>query len=243
MITVRMHHHVAHEPYVDLNLPPEVAQGVWNNYWWIAPTLPRISSVNDTNGDTNSPVISELGVQEPDDATSAGEHSSPEHGISVEMAHEMAQDISPEVSLTPAHLTDRGRSQSPSPLIQEQTLSSSPLSQTQGNYHRRMHAHIQNLREFCDGLEYQLQFNDFRMLDVLEREGGPFLALVADCLQKEGRLVPINQSSAAPLSVSPNASSHMMDHLPSPSEQAMAGLQISSDFESNPGIYPRALDC
>ncbi|KAF8193389.1 hypothetical protein BJ912DRAFT_1031165 [Pholiota molesta] len=33
------------------------------------------------------------------------------------------------------------------------------------------------LREFCDGLEYQLQFNDYRMLQVLEQEGGSFLNL------------------------------------------------------------------
>lgn len=53
-----------------------------------------------------------------------------------------------------------------------------------------MRAHITNIREFCDGLEYQLQFNDYRMLDVLEREGSSFLRLVQDCLRKEGRLDP-----------------------------------------------------
>jgi hypothetical protein len=49
--------------------------------------------------------------------------------------------------------------------------------------------HITNIREFCSGLEYQLQFNDYRMLDVLEREGEGFLRLVSECLGSEGRLV------------------------------------------------------
>jgi hypothetical protein len=58
-------------------------------------------------------------------------------------------------------------------------------------YHQRMRAHIQNIREFCDGLDYQLQFNDTRMLEAVEREGAAFLKLVEDCLQKEGRLVSV----------------------------------------------------
>jgi len=36
----------------------------------------------------------------------------------------------------------------------------------------RMTEHVTLLRDFADGLEYQLQFNDHRMLDRLEREGG-----------------------------------------------------------------------
>jgi hypothetical protein len=55
-------------------------------------------------------------------------------------------------------------------------------------YQRRMRRHIALIRDFCDGLEYQLPFNDYRMLDALEQEGGQFLRLVEDCLGKEGRL-------------------------------------------------------
>ena len=55
-------------------------------------------------------------------------------------------------------------------------------------YQRRMRRHIALIRDFCDGLEYQLPFNDYRMLEALEREGGRFLRLVEDCLGKEGRL-------------------------------------------------------
>ncbi len=242
MVTVRIHHHVAHEPYVDLNLPPEVAQGVWNNYWWIAPGSTRkLTSEDITNEDMNSPpVIPELSAQEHDDPSSADEHTPPEQDMSVDMTQEMPRD-NPREALSPALLTaGRGTQPLSPPLPHARIVSSSPLSH---DYHSRMHAHIQNLREFCDGLEYQLQFHDFRMLDVLEREGGPFLALVADCLRKEGRLVPTNQS-AAPPPVSPNAnSSHMMDHLPSPNDPVMAGLQNSSDFERNPGVNPRALGC
>ena len=34
----------------------------------------------------------------------------------------------------------------------------------------RMTEHVRLLRDFADGLEYQLQFNDHQMLDRLERE-------------------------------------------------------------------------
>jgi len=47
--------------------------------------------------------------------------------------------------------------------------------------------HIQTIRNFCDGLEYQIQFNDHRMLDILEREGASFLRLAENCLSRERR--------------------------------------------------------
>jgi hypothetical protein len=49
----------------------------------------------------------------------------------------------------------------------------------------RMTEHIQGLREFADGLEYQLQFNDSRMLDCLEREGRAFFRFSQSCLNQE----------------------------------------------------------
>jgi len=67
-----------------------------------------------------------------------------------------------------------------------------------------MHQHIRNIREFCDGLEYQVQFNDFRMLEELEKEGGSFLRFVHACLQREGRLEDQVQQPH------PNASSGML---------------------------------
>lgn len=51
-----------------------------------------------------------------------------------------------------------------------------------------MRTHISNIRDFCDGLEYQLQFNDLRVLEELEREGDRFLGLVHSCLRREERL-------------------------------------------------------
>ena len=44
---------------------------------------------------------------------------------------------------------------------------------------------IQTLREFCDGLEYQVQFNDQRMLDTVERESASCLRLARSCLDRE----------------------------------------------------------
>lgn len=56
-------------------------------------------------------------------------------------------------------------------------------------YRTRMHQHIRNIRDFCDGLEYQLQFGDQRILGALETQGEAFLDLVHDCLRREGRLI------------------------------------------------------
>jgi hypothetical protein len=77
------------------------------------------------------------------------------------------------------------------------TLEVPPLELDPDEYQRRMRRHIALIRDFCDGLEYQLPFNDYRMLEALEREGGQFLRLVEDCLGKEGRLKasPMDYSS------------------------------------------------
>lgn len=52
----------------------------------------------------------------------------------------------------------------------------------------RMTEHIDMLRDFANGLEYQVQFNDNRMLDRLEREGGSFLRFAQNCLNRERRM-------------------------------------------------------
>ncbi|KAF7966149.1 hypothetical protein HWV62_39928 [Athelia sp. TMB] len=46
---------------------------------------------------------------------------------------------------------------------------------------------IQTIRDFCDGLEYQVQFEDRRMLETLQREGASFLRLARSCLGRERR--------------------------------------------------------
>jgi len=98
-----------------------------------------------------------------------------------------------------------------------------------------MKTHIKNLREFCEGLEYQLQFNDYRMLDVLEQEGGSFLNLVADCLKKEGRLIIPDQLDYTPLDTG------------QPLRERTAGMRPSMinsqrPYDGTQGISPRALN-
>jgi hypothetical protein len=46
---------------------------------------------------------------------------------------------------------------------------------------------IQLLRDFTNGLEYQIQFQDRRMLDTLEREGAGLLRLAHNCIDRERR--------------------------------------------------------
>ncbi|KAF8206990.1 hypothetical protein K438DRAFT_1755723 [Mycena galopus ATCC 62051] len=58
---------------------------------------------------------------------------------------------------------------------------------TPAEFTHRMRAHISRIRDFCDGLEYQVQFNDYRMLEALERDAAPFLGMVERCLREEGR--------------------------------------------------------
>jgi hypothetical protein len=58
---------------------------------------------------------------------------------------------------------------------------------TPEEFQRRMRTHIARIRDFCDGLEYQIQFNDYRMLEALEQDAAPFLGLLEDCLREEGR--------------------------------------------------------
>ncbi|KAF7799214.1 hypothetical protein EIP86_010446 [Pleurotus ostreatoroseus] len=52
-------------------------------------------------------------------------------------------------------------------------------------YLERMTKIIGTFRDFSDGLEYQLQFNDRRILDVVEREAAGALRLARTCLAKE----------------------------------------------------------
>ena len=47
---------------------------------------------------------------------------------------------------------------------------------------------IRTMREFADGLDYQRQFRDGRMLQALEREGAGFKRLMTACLTKERRM-------------------------------------------------------
>ncbi|TFK33454.1 hypothetical protein BDQ12DRAFT_727773 [Crucibulum laeve] len=192
LITIRMHHHVAHEPYVDSSLPPEVAQSIWEGFGWVeqpngsvhAPIPDNHASGSQQNhlpsppddDSDNSPVGEfqqvDLPLPDPSSAFDSPSQSQPQ-------THTHAH-IHPH---SPAH-------EEPPPI--DPTI-----------FQQRLRTHIRNIRDFCDGLEYQLQFNDCRMLDMLENEGGPFLRLVEECLEKEGRLVSPNSVEQEVFAASP----------------------------------------
>jgi len=153
LITVRMHHHVAHEPYYDNTLPPEITQSIWANICRerkinSPPKLDRETSGSMSEGDPG---------QRGDKTASL----SPNFNTALEPEEQR-----------PSSLESVG----------------APPQITEEVYQKRMQRHVNNIRDFCDGLEYQLSFNDFRMLEVLEHEGAQFLQLVNECLRKEGRL-------------------------------------------------------
>jgi len=56
-----------------------------------------------------------------------------------------------------------------------------------GTFGERMETHIDLIRDFCQGLVYQIQFQDHRFLNTLEREGAGFLRLAQNCLSREHR--------------------------------------------------------
>ena len=61
-------------------------------------------------------------------------------------------------------------------------------------YKEKMEHYIRIIREFCDGLEYQVKFQDPRFLTTLEKDGAGFFRLAQNCLSRERRL---NSSRAA----------------------------------------------
>ncbi|CAA7267460.1 unnamed protein product [Cyclocybe aegerita] len=242
IITVRMHHHLAHEPYVDQNLPPDMAQTILEGYGW---TQPEISSAGDSGMETVPPPAPQEEEDEEDDDNSPPQTYEPVE----DDVHDISQQPPPPLSvndhthaMAPTHHMDNPDPQPPQlqPQTQQipQTQPTHPPQPPQPSlpeiYHQRMQTHIRNLRDFCDGLEYNLQFNDYRMLDTLEREGGPFLNLVADCLRKEGRLV--NAEDPPVLHVT----GQMINGASAPGMDAMS---IQRSYEGNPGINPRALGC
>ncbi|KAJ7472293.1 hypothetical protein B0H11DRAFT_1729696 [Mycena galericulata] len=54
-------------------------------------------------------------------------------------------------------------------------------------FDERLTSALAKIRDFCDGMEYQRQFHDSRMLDSLEREGASFFRLIDHCLSRERR--------------------------------------------------------
>ena len=54
-------------------------------------------------------------------------------------------------------------------------------------YEEDMRGKIQLLRDFCDSLEYQIQFRDSNFLETLEKDGTKLFNLVRNCLSHEKR--------------------------------------------------------
>lgn len=211
-----MHHHIAHEPYVDSNLPPEVVQRIWESFGWIdQQDGGGMLHTSGANGEAQvQPSISDTGMVEEDDSDVEREDDPLGTGYDV-----MEENVHKE----------------PPPPVPAPTPEFPPAPPINLEFRDRMEAHIKNLREFCDGLEYQLQFNDYRMLQVLEQEGGSFLNLVEDCLQKEGRMVPV---ARPPISQLGNGQLPVSGSPPN----NIGSVNPIQPYEGNPGINPRALN-
>ncbi|TFK27837.1 hypothetical protein FA15DRAFT_585584 [Coprinopsis marcescibilis] len=204
VITIRLAHHVAHEPYVDSSLPPEVVKTIWESFGWFN----QIPVHNLTAHQTAYGQLNDTGSSEPQNGDeSEDDHSSEddEDLLPITTENTAADSTASELSNPepPSATTTSSGPLPPPPLI--------PQSEVLVDiYQQRMRCHIANIRDFCDGLEYQLQFNDTRMLQVVEREGRSFLKLVEECLRKEGRLASVP---------APNTSIHnnTLDPPPDPS--------------------------
>jgi len=254
-ITVRMHHHLNHEPYEDTSFPPEVLQTMWDNYEATGfSTVLTGSSRADDAGPGNANFLGEEDGDSSDSDSVSSEERFDDQAIGhideqnqlggpMTFVHHMNHHPpapSPHQSQLPSHRSDQQQQQHPHPHSHQHQLP--PASE---KYHNRMKAHIKNLREFCEGLEYQLQFNDYRMLDVLEHEGGAFLSLVADCLKKEGRLATVDQSpntstisssSHHVATMSINAPQHQRIPILSSTPSQRSSLSISTAQSQHPSI-------
>ncbi|EAU85254.1 hypothetical protein CC1G_10040 [Coprinopsis cinerea okayama7 len=187
IITVRLGHHLAHEPYVDSSMMPEVVKSIWETFGWANQRANETVPPNMVGGTSNGTHQMANGNNEGIASNSINplERDQQQHDPEGEDSEDDQSDIVEQPIMDPPMPI-------PGTLLPPQTMQPPPppqLSLERAMYHQRMRSHIANIRDFCDGLEYQLQFDDTRMLEVVEREGRSFLNLVEDCLRKEGRLV------------------------------------------------------
>jgi hypothetical protein len=86
------------------------------------------------------------------------------------------------------------------------------------SFAEKMRSHVDQIRNFCDGMEHQIQFGDHRFLKTLEREGAGFLRLAETCITQERQL---NSSRAASPTTWDNSAANAMFYRsrPRPSEQ------------------------
>ncbi|THU83388.1 hypothetical protein K435DRAFT_971589 [Dendrothele bispora CBS 962.96] len=214
MITIRMYHHVAHEPYYDPSVPAPVLQAIWGAPHWpmapppaksanpVGPCRPQATPsgprmpVDLIGMDPNmSPMVNDWrSDSEKEDSDAEGDQDSgTEDDFNISLPPSSIHSTPNLVGLPSANISALGLAPLPIP----QPTSAPPpsprvdpdLIARSERFQSAMRQHIRNIRDFCDGLEYQVQFNDFRMLDELEARGGPFLQYVRDCLVREGRLM------------------------------------------------------
>jgi hypothetical protein len=62
-----------------------------------------------------------------------------------------------------------------------------PFVANQKTCQEQMLERVELLEEFMQGLRYQIQFNDTRMLNKVEREGASLFCLAENCLDQEKR--------------------------------------------------------
>ena len=81
----------------------------------------------------------------------------------------------------------------------------------------KMEDYIRIIRDFCDGLEYQLKFQDPQFLTTLEKDGAGFIRLAQNCLSRERRQ---NSSRAASPSTWERSTSNALFYRARPSDRS-----------------------
>ncbi|KAK0214084.1 hypothetical protein IW262DRAFT_1466638 [Armillaria fumosa] len=206
MVTVRIHHYAAHPPYHEAP-PGFFVNPTWPPYMMVQPPQPQMPWMM-----PQPPQLLPTSSQQqqtaqdldyPDSEEDEDEESDPE-----DANHETPASSEPLPDPDP----------DPDPVMDSE------------QFQRQMRTHINNIRDFCDGLEYQLQFNDHRLLRELEKEGGSFLRFVHECLRREGRLQDDNvaQQKAAMLPSEPEQSAA--------SESRIRDTGSSQEPEPNSGL-------
>ena len=82
---------------------------------------------------------------------------------------------------------------------------------------KKMEDYIRIIRDFCDGLEYQLKFHDPQFLTTLEKDGAGFIGLAQNCLSRERRQ---NSSRAASPSTWERSTSNALFYRARPSDRS-----------------------
>lgn len=71
------------------------------------------------------------------------------------------------------------------PEIEEIDVVDTQPSTDLGTFKERLLGHAEAIKDFAGAMEYQAQFNDYRFLQTVEREGARFLRLVQTCREVE----------------------------------------------------------